>query len=202
MIQQMLVWTALGDEVDGISLLGQRLLFEEGEPVPVAARWRDLRGDPVTGQPMTIEVSRPDDTGPGQVHNLHPDPRRPGVATVELPPLAPGRWRLTPRSLGETPTMGTPRDIVISRTERELAQIRQDRRNLRQVAARAAGTYLDAGEPQGRQRLLADLSALDLEPRHVTRQDRHEPMSGWVWLALVVGLLASEWLLRRRYGLL
>jgi len=201
LLRQMLLWTALGEQAGGISLLGQRLIYDEGEPLPVAARWRDLRGEPVTGRPLSVEVARPDGSD-RRTYSLQSDPTRPGVATADLPPLPPGRWRLTPRGEDSPPVMGTPRDVVVTAAERERAQVRQDRRNLRQLAARNGATYADASASEAWAELLADLGALDLDPAATTRQDRHEPAAGWPWLALAVGLLGAEWLLRRRWGLL
>lgn len=135
LLRQMLLWTALGDQESGISLLGQRLVYEEGEPLPVAARWRDLRGEPVTGDDLLVEVT-PAGGGETRSFSLRPDPTRPGVAAADLPPLPPGRWRLTPRVGGDSDESGEPRDIVVTRAERERAQVQQDRRNLRQTADR------------------------------------------------------------------
>jgi hypothetical protein len=200
LLRQLLLWTALGDQEEGIALLGQRLVYEEGEALPVAARWRDLRGEAVTGRELAVEVA-PVEGGPERSFSLRPDPARPGVATTELPPLPPGRWRLTPRS-ADGAEQGTPREIVITRAERERAQVQQDRRNLRQTADRLGGSYHDAGRPADLDRLLADLATLDLAPVPVLRQDRHEPAASWPWLAAAVALLGAEWLLRRRHGLL
>jgi len=204
LLRQMLLWTALGDQAGGISLLGQKLVYEEGEPLPVAVRWRDLRGEPVPGRPLSGEVARPDGSD-ARAHLLPPDPSRPGVAAADLPPLPPGRWRLVPRGgedLAEPAETGPAREIVVVRAERELAQVRQDRRTLRQTAERLGGKALDASRADDVARLFAELAALDLAPERTTRQDRHEPAAGWPWLAVSVGLLAAEWLLRRRHGLL
>ncbi len=201
LLEQMLLWVALGDEASGISLLGQRLVFEEGEFLAVGARWLDLRGEPVTGRSLAVEVARPDGQQ-ARIHTLQGDPQRPGVAVGELPPLPPGRWRLTPQSTEASPQTGPARDIVVTRGERELTQVRQDRRSLRQIAARLGGEALDAGRQEHVVRLLDELAGLDLGPRRSLRQSRHEPAAGWPWLAIAVGLLGAEWLLRRRYGLL
>lgn len=201
LMQQMLLWTALGDQTAGLALLGHRLVYEEGEHVPVAVRWLDLRAEPVVGRPVAVEVARPDGTD-ARIHALPRDPLRPGVGAGELPPLPPGRWRLTPVSAEMPPEAGPAREIVVTAAERELTQVRQDRRNLRQTAARLGGAALDAGNPEHVQRLLAELTDLDLGPRHTQRQSRLEPAAGWVWFAIVALLLAAEWLLRRRHGLL
>jgi hypothetical protein len=201
LLRQMLLWTALGDQEAGIALLGQRLVYEEGEPLPVAARWRDLRGEPVTGRELVVEVA-PLDGGSARTFALRPDPARPGVASADLPPLPPGRWRLTPRGGVDGGEAGPPRDIVVTRAERERAQVQQDRRNLRQTADRLGGDYHDAGRPADVQRLLDELASLDLAPVTTARQDRDEPAASWPWLAAAVVLLGGEWLLRRRHGLL
>jgi len=148
-----------------------------------------------------VEVT-PGDGGSARTFALQPDPTRPGVATAELPPLPPGRWRLTPRGGGAAGEEGPARDIVVTRAERERAQVQQDRRNLRQTADRLGGSYHDAGRPADVERLLADLAALDLAPEEAGRQDRHEPAASWPWLLAAVALLGAEWLLRRRHGLL
>ena len=98
--------------------------------------------------------------------------------------------------------MGAARDIVVTRAERERAQVQQDRRNLRQTADRLGGSYHDAGRPEDVARLLDELGELDLQPAPATRQDRDEPAAGWPWLAAAVLVLTAEWLLRRRHGLL
>ncbi len=201
LLRQMLLWTALGDQAGGLVLQGQKLVYEEGEPLPVAVRWRDLRGEPVTGRPVSVEIARPDGRE-RRVHSLQPDPARPGLTRGELPPLPPGRWRLIPRGEGDPATEGEPREIVVTAAERERAQVRQDRRTLRLIAARLGGRALDAGQPEDRQALLAGLADLDPTPEAATRQDRHEPAADWPWFVAVVGLLGAEWLLRRRQGLL
>jgi hypothetical protein len=201
LLRQMLLWTTLGDQAGGVTLLGQKRVYEEGEPVPVAVRWRDLRGEPVTGRRLSVQLNRPDGSERRTV-DLRPDATRPGVARGELPALPPGRWRLTPRGDGDPPTVGEPREIVVTAAERERAQVRQDRRNLRLLAARLGGRALDAGDPAGRQALLDGLTDLDLTPEETSRQDRHEPASGWPWFTLAVMALGAEWLLRRRHGLL
>ncbi len=201
LLRQMLLWTALGDQESGISLLGQRLVYEEGEPLPVAARWRDMRGEPVTGRDLVVELS-PAGGGAARTFTLRPDPARPGISAADLPPLPPGRWQLTPGAGDGSGETGEPRDIVVTRAERERAQVQQDRRNLRQTADRLGGVYHDAGRPDDVDRLLNSLAGLDLESAAATRQDRHEPAAGWPWLAAAVALLAAEWLLRRRHGLL
>lgn len=200
LLRRMAVWTALGDQAGGVTLLGQRMVVEEGEPLDVAVRWRDLRGDAVVGHGVSVEVSG--NGQPGRQYGLVPDPTRPGVSVGSLPPLAPGRWDLVPRGDGDPEVVGAARQIVVTRTEREHKQVRQDRRTLRQIAARLEGVAFDSSVQEDRDRLLADLGNLDLRPDRTPQWSRYELMAGWGWLGAVTALLGAEWLIRRRRGLL
>jgi len=202
LLRQLLLWAVLGDEAGGVSLLGQQLVFQEGEPVPVSVRWRDLRGDPITSDPVTVEV-RPDEaTAPGQQHTLRPDPGRPGSFSGLVPPLPPGRWRLIPRGESDPPQTGPAHVVVVTAAESEQAQVRQDRRNLRQTASRLGGEALQVSTPAQRAALVEAVSELDFAPAASANLARFEPAATWGWLVLVLTLLAAEWLLRRRQGLL
>lgn len=202
LVRQLLLWTAVGDQRGGLAWLGRQLVFEEGEPVPVAVAWRDLRGDPRAGAEVTVEVSGEGEAAGDRIHRLRPDPSRPGIYESVLPPLPPGRWQLTPRGLGDPPVPGTAREVVVTDAARERAQVRQDRRYLRQLAARVGGTAVDGDQAAGRATLLAELSGLPLEAEQTRRQARLEPGASWAWLVVVVSMLGVEWFLRRRQGLL
>jgi hypothetical protein len=203
LLRNLLVWTALGEQQSGVSLLGQRLVYQEGEPVKVEARWLDLRGEPVIDQRLSVRLEnedRPADVA--RTFSLRPDLTRPGVGTADLPPLPAGRYRVVPIGGGETPLEGQARPLVVTPATVEQTQVRQDRQHLRQLAARAGATYVDAQVPEERQRLVAAMAGLDLAPVVLERQRRWDLWSSWPYLMAVVGLLATEWIVRRRQGML
>lgn len=200
--RQLLLWSALGDQRGGLTWLGRQLVFEEGEPVPATIAWRDLRGDPLPGGEARVEVRAEGNASSERLHALRPDPARPGVYAALLPPLPPGRWELTPLGIADPPVQGAVRTVVVTDAARERAQVRQDRRYLRQAAARLGGTAIDGDRSGAREALLAELSGISLEVERTRRQSRLEPGASWGWLAVVVMLLGIEWTLRRRQGLL
>ncbi len=203
LLRNLLVWTAIGEQQSGVSLLGRRLVYQEGEPVTLEARWLDLRGEPVTDQRLAVRIAREDrPEEAARTFSLRPDLARPGVGTADLPPLAAGRYRVTPIGGGETPVEGPSRSLVVTPATVEATQVRQDRPRLRQLAARAGATYVDAQVAGDRQQLLAAVGALDLAPVELTRERRWDVWSSWPYLTAVVALLAAEWILRRRQGML
>jgi hypothetical protein len=203
LLRNLLVWTALGEQQSGVSLLGRRLVYQEGEPVKVEARWLDLRGEPVTDQRLSVRLEyedRPAETA--RTFSLRPDLSRPGVGVADLPPLPAGRYRVTPIGGGETPLEGPARPLVVTPATVEQTQVRQDRRHLRQLAARTGATYVDAQAPEERQQLIAAVAGLDLAPVVLARERRWDLWSSWPYLTAVVVLLATEWIVRRRQGML
>jgi hypothetical protein len=79
----------------------------------------------------------------------------------------------------------------------EWAEILADHENLRRIAQAGGGTFREvAGLPD----LLADF-AVNLPPQYREVERRQPLAEGRIFLAIVIGLLAAEWVLRRRWGL-
>jgi len=79
----------------------------------------------------------------------------------------------------------------------EWAEILADHENLRRIAQAGGGTFREvAGLPD----LLADF-AVNLPPQYREVERRQPLAKGRIFLAIVIGLLAAEWVLRRRWGL-
>lgn len=203
LLRNLLLWTALGEQQSGVTLLGQRLVYQEGEPVLIQARWLDLRGDPVTDRPLSVRLEAQDGVGQAvRTFSLPPDLGRPGVGSTVLPPLPAGRYRVTPIGGGDATLAGPTRSLLVTAATVEATQVRQDRQRLRQLAARVGGTYVDAGDPVARDAMREAIAALDLSPAQRTRERRWDLWSSWPYLALVTALLGAEWIIRRRQGML
>jgi hypothetical protein len=204
-LRNLLVWLAGGAGQSGLDFASRPGVYQEGQPVRIEARWRDLRGDPVLDRlpALVLHPSGPGaDTTAVRTFALESISGQPGASFVELPPLAPGRYTTRLTASGEPPVRGPAADLVVTDTSVERAQVRQDRHRLEQLAARAGGSYVDLGQPGAAGRLGAELVALDWSGVEDRQRRRFDLWSGWPFVAIVVALLGAEWFLRRRHGLL
>ena len=203
--RNLLVWAAAGLEESGLVFTGRQTFFQEGEPIRLGAQWRDMRGRPVTDRALQLVLrgaGAAGDSTSERTYSLRMSGARPGLAEVELPPLAPGRYTVQLVGEGEPPVLGRPENLVVADHSIEMTQVRMDRRRLTQLASRGGGRFYDAGQPADLQALVDDLSAVDWTGDRVEQRSRLDVRSGWPLLVLVSALLAAEWYLRRRHGLL
>ena len=201
--RNLLVWTAEGDVLAGVSLVGHRNVYAEGERINLEARRRGLTG--VGGEaPKVLELRAAADSAGsgGMTFGMTPAVGEPGCSTVLLPPLPPGEYVARATSGRDGRTEGREQTFVVTSHSQEEIQVRQDRRRLRDLAAALGGSYLAGDDPEALAGIGDFISLLDLEPEPVARHSREPLWSGWSILLLTVALLAVEWILRRRWGML
>lgn len=205
MLGNLLVWLADGTEDTGLFFAGRPSLFQEGQRIHLAARWLDLRGQPVDNgqleiliQPLAEKASR------GEARTFSSTGFDPLTQQYgfDLPALPPGRYTAQLSAPGEPDLPGPREDLFILGHSLEETQVRQDARKLFQLAQVQGGSYIDLNQPTGWRQLVDQLAGLDWKPARVQDRRRRDLTSGWPFLALVVLLLAGEWFLRRRHGLL
>lgn len=205
MLRNLLVWLAGGDGNAGLGFAARPGAWQEGQPIRLAARWLDLRGEPVTDRLPQLEL-RP--AGPGadttsvRTFEMEAVPGVPGDSVVEVAALAPGRYGVRLVARGEPPVVGASAELLVSDSSVETAQVRQDRSRLQQLASRAGGTYRDLAQPGSLAELEAELLALDWSGIADRQRRRLDLGSGWPVIIVVTLLLGAEWFLRRRHGLL
>ncbi|MFN2371637.1 MAG: hypothetical protein ABR506_10885 [Candidatus Krumholzibacteriia bacterium] len=203
LLRNLLVWVAVGDRDAGLVFAGRRNVHPEGEPIGLEARWRDVRGAPVTGRAATVRVRRADADSsrfPVRTHALRP--AADGALTVELPPLPPGRWEATLQGAGDPPVEGATLAFVVAAQSVEAGQVRRDQRRLDLLARSLDAAVVDGDGAGLAASLAAALAPVDWSPTVTPRRQRLDLWSGWPFLSLVVALLGGEWYLRRRHGLL
>jgi len=203
--RNLLVWTAAGLEESGLVFTGRQTFFQEGEPVRLGAQWRDMRGHPVSDRQLSL-ILRGGQTAADSLRErtyaLRMSGSRPGLAEVELPPLAPGRYTVQLIGDGDPPVLGREENLIVADHSIEMTQVRMDRRRLTQLAARGGGQFYDAGSPGDLRALVDDLLNVAWQGDRVESRNRMDFRSGWPLLVLIAVLLGVEWYLRRRHGLL
>jgi uncharacterized membrane protein len=133
----------------------------------------------------------------------------PLAGEVKVEPAGPGEWRgravlAKPGKytvVAEAQIGGAAKraetSVSVEEPDLEFAEILADHDNLRRLARAGGGTLREvAGLPD----LLADLAAR-LPPQHRDVERRLPLAEGRIFLGIVIGLLAAEWVLRRRWGL-
>ncbi|MBI1176530.1 hypothetical protein GC207_03740 [bacterium] len=86
--------------------------------------------------------------------------------------------------------------LNVSELDREMAQVRARPELLEQLARETSGTVLRLdSSPEDVQTALAGLNVISV------KYEKRPLWDTWVWLALIIGLLTTEWVIRRTGGL-
>lgn len=155
---------------------------------------RDASFAPVNDAQVAVRVTLPG----GDVQEVRTalsDPRS-GRYSGEMRFEQPGIYRVRAEARKGTTDLGsTDRWVLVGGVDREMAEPRLNEEVLRRIAGASGGAYLAANDIS---RLPSLLTEAALEPAAPRLQELwHTP---WVF-AMAIMLLATEWMLRRRWGL-
>lgn len=202
--RNLLVWTAMGRSLSGVTIAGHRNLYREGEAITLETQGRDMRGEG-RGQPVSLRLLRPDG-GPddaARTFRLEDVPGRPGRSRTTLPPLPPARYEVQPVYAGTDSAAGPARPFLVVPSSLEEMQTWQDHRHLRVLARAWDGHAISATDGDRAAAALSDaLARVDWSPVRVDRNEDLSLWAGWPLLLLVVALLGLEWIIRRAEGML
>lgn len=165
--------------------------YQPGEEAELTVKVRDTDFAPVAGALVTVEVS-----GPGGRRRLDAKTGPEGVATVPLPTEQRGAWRVLAKAtrpggaaLGEAQTV-----YAVTTRDPELDEIAPDAAFLGELARRAGGRFVPAGQRAQ--------PVEDPESGRRLRDHRETPLGTAPLAPLIAGLaLSGSWALRRRAGL-
>jgi len=166
--------------VDGQAQLYAHLLDDRFEPIMQA-------GFEVRVIPLDIPGAQP------QTVALRPDAESPGLYEGFFSPTRPGRYRVEAGSGNRS--LSNTTEFQVADVAPEMANTDMQIERLRRIAEMSGGKCLGMLE-------VDQLSALLELERHETTRTADVPLwdNGWVML-LLVGLMGSEWIVRRRYDL-
>lgn len=183
----------LGQE-EGVELTADREEYQQGEAIRLRARFLDERAAPTEDDGVLCIVQH--EAGQRRSVRLRRDALNRGVFEAVVDSLPPGRyraWIAAPVFAGRPPS----REFRVQSPPGELAETQMKGAELQAAAKASDGLFYrvhDAGK------LLAALPP----GRHVRVESLPpEPLWNLPWLPIAfVGLLASEWLLRKKFGLI
>ncbi|MCL2701910.1 MAG: glutamine amidotransferase [Phycisphaerae bacterium] len=179
------------------------------QAVTLRAGVEDSKGVP---QPTTVDITVTDPTGAARTYTLPgggPSPSNEARTLPIDPPTMPGIYVVSAQAQVEGKTLAAEHRFEVVHVDLESADVLANPTLLRRVArvARGAGPGDDIAEPHYRP--LARLGEL-LDQLHIQAQPRPEPVRltrnlstqySWPLLIAVLSLLALEWALRKRMGL-
>jgi hypothetical protein len=177
----------------GVELSTDRREYRRGEVVQIRARFRNPRSAP-TGNELSVLVETPGQTR--RRITLHRNPSVPGVFEGTLAGLAQGRYEVM---LAQSQFEGSPpaTHFTVVAPPGEIARLEMDAAALSYAAEISRGkfyTFTDADQllndlPTGRRVPLESLPPIPLWNR-------------WWLLAVFLACITSEWILRKRKGML
>lgn len=179
----------------GIRLTADRSTYEPGESVRLQARFRNPADAPADDEGVVVQLQR--QIGPPQETTLTRRVGRRGLFEGTLDYLMPGEYeaQIVRPDLGDG--VGDVTRFEIQQPPLELAQLVINQQGLREAADISGGEYYPINEAS---RLLEKLP-----PSRQQFVDERTPRKLWnshMVVALFVIILSSEWLLRRRCGML
>jgi uncharacterized membrane protein len=167
---------------------------EPGDAIDIGVDVRDAKFAPADGATVDATVSAPG--GDAQPITLRPEAGARGRFVAAFRPTEEGLYRVRAEARDEDEALGSAtRWFYVGGSDREFADPRLDEAFLRRVASESGGQYVRAA---GAQEVLSWLESTVPQTVEPEIEDLwHRP---WAFMIIVL-LLASEWILRRRWGL-
>ncbi|HWG76444.1 MAG TPA: hypothetical protein VN660_06575 [Steroidobacteraceae bacterium] len=165
-----------------------------GDGVQVRAQLRDAAFRPVDGATITVSVSSPHESFS---FTLPPVTGQPGIYQTSWQPAAAGPIVFEASARRNAQSLGSARaSLAYARGDAEFRSIRQNRALLRQLADSTGGRYWEAADLAGLPQAIGASNAGVLTQQLLPLWDAP------LLFLLLAALKCSEWLLRRRWGII
>jgi hypothetical protein len=185
-------WLAEPVQGEPLRVTPSRWLTPAGELVRLIATLQDAEFRPVAGATVRGEATGPD----GARAELAFTAGDAGSYVAELPSPAPGRWRVRVRSAGGRAAAASAQcEFAVDAWTLEMLRAEPDTATLASMAEASGGRSTGAA---GAARWARTVETRELVRRRTTSTRLWE--SPW-FFGVVVGVLAAEWIWRRRRGL-
>lgn len=197
-MQSLLSWTARPPDSDSFEITPGRYVYREGEEISFQAFARsETTGRPLPDAAVTLHLV--DETGSEQTYVLRHQAE--GAYRVRIPSLSAGVYEYRGEALRGGRSIGTDGgEITVTPSPVELVDTRRDDRLLERLASATGGLLIP--EPFELESFLRELENRALLEERETRATEYRSLYSWPpWFFLLLVLLGSEWILRRRFTL-
>ena len=179
-----------------VSLDAGAITYEPGASADLRVRLRDGEGKPVSNATVDAVLSR--EGKKVATIRLAADENGSGLFRGKTAALQPGDYEVAVESaaIPESQLKARTQFKVEPRETGELVQLSLNEDLLRQVSAASGGQYLREENIDQLPTLLAPMSQGKVEEADTVL------WQSWWWFVPLIGLLATEWLLRKRAGML
>lgn len=190
---QFLTLSRLMGEHKRIRLETDRTLYQDGEQVRLYAHVLDEDFEPVIQPSFEISVNGADGNALREPVSLQPDRTSTGLYEGYFTAPVAGRYRLEANE--EDKEISNTTEFQVAAVNRELSDTNMRRAGLQRIAQLTGGSLLAPEK-------MAQLgSLLDAKPITTTVRSERPLWDSWLVAALLIGLLGTEWILRRRNDL-
>lgn len=199
MVSRLLDVLSRGEDTERFVLFSKKNVYDSGEAPTITAELFDEKMQPVTGVPVRLEISRIEDNGsevPLDIVAMQRDGVDNPRYKVEIPPLVPGNYRLRAEAeLSGHIANSQSVDISVSEVSVEFQHVAQDRSNLATIAGQTRGGYAAAASAE------ALVRGIRLDKRIVASSAEITLRTSLIVFGLILALLALEWIVRKRLGM-
>jgi hypothetical protein len=189
-------WLAARESDQPVRVRPVEPTFGGGERVEFTGQVYDDSATPVPDAAVEVTVTAPD----GSEYPYTMEPVGGGQYALDVGVLPEGTYRYTAAATQQNAELGTDQgQFSVGALTMEYRETTADRALMQQIAQRSGGT---AHTPSTIDALLQSVqNAASFQPEVIEESTEAELWHAWIFLALILALLAAEWALRKRYGL-
>lgn len=195
--RQAIRWLSTKADLKPIDVFTDRDVYQEGEKVGITAAVYDQDYRPIEGVTISGEISSQGQdtlkiglTG-GQGSRL-------GRYNSQVVPPAPGKYKVKITAEKQGQVLGEAETgFIVEEKGVEFLRLDQNRHLLSSLSNLTGGSYFGA---EDRKKILTELSGLKGSTRVTTHQI--ELWDRWLTFFLFLVLIGTEWILRKKYGLI
>ena len=196
LISNLLRWVSTNTDDQQVRVQPATATFDGDQPVTFSGQVYDESQSPVSQATLDLEIT--DSTGTAYPHTM--EPLGNGRYSLDVGSLPEGTYRYTATATLDGTALGSDNgSFSVGALRLEYQQPRANPVLMRRIAARSGGTAYTVETASS---LPTDLAADSTFVPRVSTDTREADL--WrtsLFLAIILGLLAAEWTLRKRFGL-